>query len=103
MDSDSGGSRLEREYSGDTGSVIVIRRCYADQQTIVMFKANLPQAWTEDERISRLNDVLPMIDATALRHFKSGQFTNLRTISADLEDAALIVLGWGDLIEKEHD
>ena len=98
MDADSGGSRLEGEYSGDSTSVIVIRRYYSDQQFIILFKANLPSTWNEEERFSKLSEVLPMIDEAAIQHFKSGQFTNLRTISSQLEDAGLIVLGWGDLI-----
>jgi hypothetical protein len=91
------------EYSGDSTGVIIIRRRFAGQQIIIMFKANLASAWSEEERSSRLSAILPMIEEAALRHFNAGQFTNLQTISSKLEDAGLIVLGWGDLIAMGPD
>jgi len=97
MDQDAGQSTLKRAYSGESDGLIVIRTLYDQTEAIILFKANLPSTWSEEERLTRLDAVLPLIEAAASRDFKAGRFTDLRTLSADLEDAALIILGWGDL------
>ena len=97
MKQDAADSTLNRAYSGESEGVIVLRTRYDQTEAIILFKANLPSTWSEEERLTRLDAVLPLIEAAASRDFKAGRFTDLRTLSADLEDAALIILGWGDL------
>ena len=102
MDQDVGGATVKRAYTGESDGLIVIRTRYGPTNAVVFFKANLPSTWDEEERVSRLDAVLPMIEAAAARDFESGRFTNLRTLSSELDDAVLIILGWGDLVPENQ-
>jgi hypothetical protein len=103
MDQDVGGVTVKRAYAGESDGLIVIRTRYGPTNAVVFFKANLPSTWDEEERLNRLDAVFPMIEAAAAREFGWGRFTDLRALSSQLDDAVLIILGWGDLVpENQH-